>query len=347
MAVYKRGKSWYIDVRIGGVRIHRKAADTKAEAKRIEEELKTKWRLKQLHVSEIKDEPVLFSFAATLYLEHCQKVKAKKTIELEKGSLNKHILPYFENKFLNDLTTEDLIEYQGIKKAQGLSNRTVNIHISIIRKIINFSIDRGLIHDTSIKKYPLLRENKKQHAFLTPQEVQAIIENITDELTRKRVLFGVLTGMRPAELAYLTWNDVDLHTKTVKIQGKEGFKPKTSQERIIPLCSTVFEILQELYQNRKSKWVFSNTDKPVLSIKKSLKTAARKAGITRPVSPNMLRHTFATTALMAGVNVMEVKEIMGHSQIGTTTRYLHTLQEHLKGAVEKVAEFVKNEKKKE
>jgi len=93
MAVYKRGKSWYIDVRIGGVRIHRKAADTKAEAKRIEEEIKTKWRLKQLHVSEIKDEPVLFSFAATLYLEHCQKVKSKKTFELEKGSLNKHILP--------------------------------------------------------------------------------------------------------------------------------------------------------------------------------------------------------------------------------------------------------------
>jgi integrase/recombinase XerD len=144
------------------------------------------------------------------------------------------------------------------------------------------------------------------------------------------VLFGVLTGMRPAELAYLTWNDVDLHTKTVKIQGKEGFKPKTSQERIIPLCSTAFEILQELYQNRKSKWVFSNTDKPVLSIKKSLKTAARKAGITRPVSPNMLRHTFATTALMAGVNVMEVKEIMGHSQIGTTTRYLQHYRNILK-----------------
>jgi len=70
------------------------------------------------------------------------------------------------------------------------------------------------------------------------------------------VLFGVLTGMRPAELAYLTWNDVDLHTKTVKIQGKEGFKPKTSQERIIPLCSTALEILKELYQKRKSRWVF-------------------------------------------------------------------------------------------
>jgi len=341
LAVYKRGKSWYIDVRIGGVRIHRKAADTKTEAKRIEEELKTKWRLKQLHVSEIKDEPVSFSFSALLYIEHCQKVKSKRTFEVEKISLNKHILPYFEDKFLNDLTTEDLIEYQGIKKSEGLSNRTVNIHVSIIRNIINFSIDRGLIHSVSIKKYPLLRENKKQHAFLTPQEVKAIINNITDELTRNRVLFGVLTGMRPAELAYLTWNDVDFHTKTVKIQGKENWKPKTSQERIIPLCSTAFEILKELYKNRKSRWVFSSTDKPVLSIKKSLKTAARKAGITRPVTPNMLRHTFATTALMAGVNVMEVKEIMGHSQIKTTTRYLHTLQEHLKEAVEKVAEFVR------
>lgn len=344
MSVYKRGKSWYIDVRLGGVRIHRKVADTKAEAKRIEEELKTKWRLKQLHVSEIKDEPVLFSFASSLYLEHCQKVKAKKTFELERDSLKNHILPYFENKTLNDLTTDDLIEYQGIKKSQGLSNRTVNIHISIIRKIANFSIDRGLIHSVSIKKYPMLKENKKQHAFLTPEELKALISNITDSLTRSRVLFGVLTGMRPAELAYLTWSDVDFHNRTVKVQGKEGFRPKTSEERVIPLCSTAMEILRELYQNRKSKWVFSNTDKPVLSIKRALKTAARKAGITRPVTPNMLRHTFATTALMAGVSVMEVKEIMGHSEIKTTTRYLHTLQEHLKGAVEKLDEFVRERK---
>jgi len=71
--------------------------------------------------------------------------------------------------------------------------------------------------------------------------------------------------------------------------------------------------LKNFIKKEKADGFFSNTDKPVLSIKKSLKTAARKAGITRPVSPNMLRHTFATTALMAGVNVMEVKEIMGHS----------------------------------
>lgn len=342
MAIYKRGKSWYIDVRIGGIRIHRKAADTKSEAKRIEEELKTKWRLKQLHVSEIKDEPVPFEFIAKQYLEHCSKVKAKKTFELEQISLYKHILPFFQNKYINDLSTEDLIEYQGQKKIKGLSNRTVNIHISIIRKVVNFAIDKGFLAQSPIKKYPMLKESKKQHAFLTPDEVKALIDNITCELTKKRVLFGVLTGMRPAELAYLSWNDVDFYTKTVKVQAKEGWRPKTSEERIIPLCEDALNILKELYKTKKSKWVFSNTDKPVLSIKKALKTAAKKAGIQKSVSPNMIRHTFATTALLSGASIIEVKEILGHSQIKTTARYLHTLQEHLKIAVEKVSELIKN-----
>lgn len=345
MSVYRRGKSWYIDVRIGGVRIHRKAGNTKAEAKRVEEELKTKWRLKQLHVSEIKEDPVSFGFVAKQYLEHCAKVKAKKTFELEEYSLSKHILPYFEHKFVNNLSTEDLLEYQGVKKSEGLSNRTVNIHISIVRKVINFAVDKGFIAQSPVKKYPMLKESKKQHAFLTPEELKALIDNIADPLTRKRVLFGALTGMRPAELAYLTWSDVDFYNGTVKIQGKENWKPKTNEERIIPLCDEAVKILRELYEKRKSKWVFSNTDRPVLSIKRALKTAAKKAGITRPVSPNMIRHTFATLSLMAGVNIMEVKEIMGHSQIKTTTRYLHTLQQHLKTAVQKVAEFMKEGKK--
>ncbi|GAB5045631.1 tyrosine-type recombinase/integrase [Thermodesulfovibrio sp. TK110] len=341
MAVYKRGKSWYIDIRIGGVRIHRKAADTKSEAKRIEEELKTKWRLKKLHASEIKDEPVPFEVVTEMYLDYCSKVKAKKTNELERISINKHILPFFQNKYINDITTEDLIEYQGLKKNQGLSNRTVNIHISIVRKIINFAVDKGIIVRSSIKKYPMLKEPKKQHAFLTPSEVKALIDNITCALTKKRVLFGVLTGMRPAELAYLAWNDVDFYTKTVKVQGKAGWKPKTSEERIIPLCEDAINILKELYKNRKSQWVFSNTDKPVISIKKSLRAAAKKAGIQKRVSPNMIRHTFATTALLAGASIMEVKEVMGHSQIKTTARYLHALQEHLKKAVEKVSDLLK------
>lgn len=342
MSVYKRGKSWYIDIRIGGVRIHRKVAETKAEAKRIEEELKTKWRLKQLHVSEIKDEKIPFSLVAEQYLEHCRKTKAKKTIELEEDSLD-HILPFFKDRYINDISTEDLIEYQGQKKLQGLSNRTVNIHISVIRKIINFAVDKGYIAVSPVKKYPMLKESKKLHAFLTPEEVRALIENIPCDLTKKRVLFGVLTGMRPAELAYLSWSDVDFYTKTVKVQGKENWKPKTSEERIIPLCEEALNILQELYEKRKSRWVFSNTDKPVLSIRKALEKASKRAGLNKKVTPNMIRHTFATTALLAGANIMQVKEVMGHSQIRTTARYLHTLQDHLKEAVEKVSSLLKKE----
>ncbi|HOA84347.1 MAG TPA: tyrosine-type recombinase/integrase, partial [Thermodesulfovibrio thiophilus] len=69
-------------------------------------------------------------------------------------------------------------------------------------------------------------------------------------------------------------------------------------------CYEASQILKELYERRNSKWVFSNTDNPVLSIRRALKTAAKRASITRTVTPNMIRHTFATTALMAVTNVV-------------------------------------------
>ncbi len=183
-------------------------------------------------------------------------------------------------------------------------------------------------------KYPMLDEPKKKHAFLTFEEFDALKEGVTYDLGLKRMLFGRLTGMRPAELTYLTWNDIDFHLKTVKVQAKEEWRPKTNEERVIPLSRNALGILQELYEKRKGRWVFSTSDRPVKSIRTALKTAAKKAGLSKRVSPNMLRHTFATHALLKGADLESVREIMGHKDIATTQKYLHSIQEHLRKTVE-------------
>lgn len=152
----------------------------------------------------------------------------------------------------------------------------------------------------------------------------------------KRIIVGRHTGLRPGELTYLAWSDVSFEMKTITVRSKPdvGWIIKTKEQRVVPLGNDAIKILKELYKTRKSRWVFSETDKPVKSIRRALRTAARNAGISKRVTPNMLRHTFATHALAKGSSVREVQEILGHSDSATTDKYLHAMQDHLRSAVE-------------
>jgi site-specific recombinase XerD len=198
---------------------------------------------------------------------------------------------------------------------------------------MKFAEQLGYIENVKLK-YPMLREPKKLHAFLTFEEYDKLKRHIRYDMALKRIEFGRHTGMRPAELAYLTWDDIDFEMRIVKVQGKKEWQPKTNEERIIPLSTRALQILQELYQNRKSKWVFSKSNKPVKTIHRVLATAAKNAGLTKKVTPNMLRHTFATHALMKGADIKSVQEILGHRNLSTTNRYTHAIQEHLRKTVE-------------
>lgn len=343
MSVYRRGDSWYIDVYLGGVRINRKAANTKKEAKEIAEELKTKFRLKQLHVTDLTND-VFFGFAAEEYLEHTKKTKSSRTYELDCGDYRKHIESHFTSCRLQDIDNELLNDFQENQKSAGLANRTVNIHIGLVRKIMNYSKEKKYITNVDLK-YPMLVENKKEHAFLAFKEYELLINNVTYDLALKRIEFGSKTGLRPAELTFLAWPDVDFEMRTIKIQAKMEWKPKTSQERTVPLNKTAFSILKELYKRRKGNWVFSNSNKPVKSIRTALRTAARNAGLTKKMTPNMLRHTFATHALIRGADLKSIQEILGQKNISTTERYLHGMKEIQRNAVSLVDRKKRNKGK--
>ncbi len=336
MSVYRRGKSWYIDIIRDGVRLNRKAGSTKGEALQAESELKTKLHLKQLRLEEIRTIcPPFFQIAAE-YLHHVQATKALRTFELEYIDYNKHLHSFFGNYPADQLSIELLLEFQKRQKSAKYSNRTINIHIGLVRKIINYGKDKKYIRENFNLKYPMLDEPKKQHAFLDYDEWEKLKSNITYDLAFKRVMVGRQTGLRPGELAHLAWNDVSFKMKTITIRSKPdvGWIIKTKDERVIPLGKDALEILEELYRTRKSRWVFSTSDHPVKSIRRALKTAASNAGITKRVTPNMLRHTFATHALESGASLKSVQEILGHADIGTTQKYLHAIQEHLRSAVE-------------
>jgi integrase len=137
-------------------------------------------------------------------------------------------------------------------------------------------------------------------------------------------------------VAYLAWSDIDIEGKTIKITSKPpAFIIKTKQERIVPLNTTAMDIIRDRHKVMgEGKWVFSDNGGPVKSAIKAVKTAARRAGIKKKVTPNMLRHFFATHAIMGGADIKHLSAVLGHSSLETTAKYLHSIDGQLRKTVD-------------
>ena len=333
MSVYLRKDSWYIDITVSGLRISRKLpVKTKVQALRIQEEIKTKFRLGLLHISDF-DQTRIFRIEAEKYLNHCKSLNCSRTYEEDKRNYDLHIAPLFADKVIQRITNENILDYQAHLKSKGYSNRSVNIYMGLIRKILRHSKKCGHLRTLDLK-FPMLPEPQKHHAFLTPEEFNRLIRGFHSKaiLAYLRTYFAGHTGMRPAELAYLSWDDISLELRTAKIQAKNSWTPKKMSERVIPLNNEALSILEKLYEERKGPWVFSSNDKPVKSIRRALNSAAKQAGIKK-VTPNMLRHTFCTHLLLAGADIRSVQDLMGHTDMATTQRYVHSIEARLKDTV--------------
>lgn len=334
MSIYERNGKWYVDIQVNGVRIHRKAGNTQEQA------LLTQVMLRKERDTGFKSRRILFDRATQEYLSHIKDTLSQRTHEMDLTDYNKHLKAFFADTFITEIDNGLLLKFQARQKStrfksRRLGNRTVNIHIGLIRKIMKFAEQKGYIDNPRLK-YPMLREPQRLHAFLTPDEFKAIISHMADDLTLKRIKLGRCTGLRPKELAYLAWDDIDLKAMMLRVHSKPdaGFITKTDEERDIPLNKEAVRLLQGL--PRKGRWVFSNGRRPILDIRKALQTAARKAGIRKRVTQGMLRHTFATHLIRKGVDIITVRQLMGHKSIETTQKYLHGLKDSLREAVERL-----------
>ncbi|MDA8156281.1 MAG: tyrosine-type recombinase/integrase [Actinomycetota bacterium] len=360
MSVYKRGDSWYIDLIIKGRRINKKAGRTKGEAREAEASIRAQARAAQFGLAAAYPLKTFHS-AMTEFLEHQAATKAPATYAGDKWYYEKHLQDFWGERQLTSITSENLIDFQKLKKSSALGNRTVNICVNLVRKALHYSAIKGWCPSPSMLKFPKLTEPRRLHAYLAPEEYQRLLKGFTPRgwMAYYRTIFGVLTGLRPAELSYLAWTDVDTSMAMMRVTSKpkEGWQIKTNQERAVPLSLEALEVLgavkkmisekNKAPRRRKAEiktpWVFSDGPRPVKSIKIALRTASTKAKLSRTVTANMLRHTFATHALRAGSSIKAVKDLMGHTEIETTEKYLHVLPEDLRDTVARVSIMSKNE----
>ncbi|MCF6358447.1 MAG: tyrosine-type recombinase/integrase [Draconibacterium sp.] len=174
---------------------------------------------------------------------------------------------------------------------------------------------------------PKIERQKDLPVVLSKQEVKALIS--APKFLKHKLVVAMLygCGLRNHELCDLEQTDIDFDRKTVFIKKKKG---KT--DRYVPLSDILANGLKKYFQTENPyKWVFNSQVTKEGEILKytqrgvqwTIKEAKSKTGIQKRVTAHMLRHTYATHLLEDGLDIMSIKDLLGHAHIETTLVYLH------------------------
>ena len=247
------------------------------------------------------------------------------------------------NKTPSDIIIADINAHlilnflEHLETKRGNSIGTRNVRLAAIRSFVKYATLKmpNYLNDfKSILAIPKKRYNKTLVGFLTPEEVQAIIQSTnpsTRSGQRDRVLFSVLynTGARVSEIIRLNVADVDIQrTKSVKLYGK-GRK-----ERTVPLWDETIILIKSWLKNtdlKENDPLFPNRTGTYMTrsgvesrLKECLKTAQKicPSLAKHKISPHTFRHTTAMHLLQAGVNLSVIALWLGHESISTTHMYM-------------------------
>jgi integrase/recombinase XerD len=180
---------------------------------------------------------------------------------------------------------------------------------------------------------PYPKDRRRLPTVLSREEVSRLI-NAAETLFRRTLLMTLYgTGMRRSELAHLKVGDIDSQRMIIRVVAGKGGK-----DRDLPLSPTLLETLREYWRWRKPKLYLFPTRTRGLPVEEPIsdKTvwiacseAARRAGISKRVTPHTLRHSWATHLLEAGTDLRTIQVLLGHGDLETTAQYLHLSQRHL------------------
>lgn len=289
------------------------------------------------------------------YLDYLtiERGRSKRTRENYQHYLTR-LSDYAGDITVSDITPELVRKWRlwlhelGSDRSDELSKATQNYHLIALRNFLKYCHKRH-IEAMSPDQIELAKTAKKQVTFLNKEELTALFNQPnTIELggLRDRAILELLfsSGLRVSELTNLDRNHINLERREFMVRGK-GQKDRpifVSQEAADWLklyLEKRTDNLPALFISYGGKAIANNSGDfrrlTPRSVQRMVAKYSLLAGITRHVSPHVLRHSFATDLLMNGADIRSVQAMLGHSNIATTQIYTHVTDPHLKNIHEK------------
>jgi integrase len=333
MGLFKRGSVWWMSFVYQGKQ-YRKSTETddKGLAKRILDKVKGeiaegKW------FERLPGEDKTFEELMEKYMEdYSARNKAPRTHERDK-SLKKHLVDFFGNLPLLEITPSLIAEYKTSRRAEEAAPQTVNNELSLMSHAFNLAIrEWEWIRENPVKRVSKEKVNNQVERWLTLKEEKQLLKKSSDSL-REIIPFAVHTGLRQREILDLRWPQVDLTKRTISI-----LEQKNRGKDTLPFNETAMKILKRRLKVRaqETDHVFFSANKTRIMPRNLLRafySAVEKAKI-RKLRFHDLRHTFATRLVQAGVDLYTVQKLGRWRNISMVMRYAHHHPESLRSGVE-------------
>lgn len=233
-----------------------------------------------------------------------------------------------------------ILAHEPQESTRRLSSESVYLEIASLRAFYRWVENEKLVPVNVAENLSLPRRWKRLPKALTNDEIDRLLAPVILEtpssLCDQAILeLAYASGLRISELGNLRIEQLQLESGFINVIGKGN------KERVVPLGRKAIEALQGYLQSGRPKLVTPKTPANVFLTKrgtpfarvtlwKRIKDRVQLAGISRNITPHMLRHSFATHLLEHGADLRVIQELLGHANISTTEIYTHVAGDRLR-----------------
>lgn len=340
MAARKIDGHWYVDLRFRRQRVRRRSpVDSKGGAREYElllrRELSESGNLDRLDPRKQREAeekaPTFAVFVEQWMRDYVSGENLPSTHTEKRRVLSRHLVPAFGAYRLPEIDALAIAQYKTMKRESGLSAKTINNHLTILRKSLDTACDWKLL--AHLPRIKFLATEEPPFKALTREQADALIAAAPPGLWRGMIVAALHAGLRFSEIIALSRSAINLSVGahgqlTVSRRNVNGHlgPPKSKRIRHIPLTSELATVLkdalagtagtEELVFTFEGRWVRYET------AWQHLRKICTLAGLPH-FSWHDLRHTFASHLVSAGAPLKAVQDLLGHSTIEMTMRYTH------------------------
>ena len=262
------------------------------------------------------------------FLQHLQlKAYSKSTINTYRNEFLQ-LLKLLKTKPVNELTTDDLKRYMVYAmEKEGIKENTAHSRLNALK----FYFEQVLGREKFFWEIPRPKKAIQLPKVFSQDEIAGIINSITNKKHKVMLMLAYSAGLRVSEVISLKTYQVDSKRMTIFIHAAKGKK-----DRIVTLSPVLLVMLKaylEEYTPAEDGYLFEGNNKGSAyssrSLQEVIQAAKKKAGVIRPGSIHSLRHSFATHLIEKGTDVTMIQKLLGHNDLKTTLRYLHTSNKDL------------------
>ena len=343
VSIFQRGERWYANFQQHGKQV-RQSLKTTSKKQARQKAIRLEANLQDGSYARAKKAPSI-SAVTDRYVAHLRtEQKAAKTIQ-KVELVVRRVLDLADRRRLRSVADLDLTfidAYRSERVAAGAKPKTVLNETVIVRQIVNFALSRKLVGDDPLAGLKLKKPKLTEQPCWSRSEVDRILAASTG-WHRDALLILAETGMRVGEVKWLTWQDVDLERNVVHVRAKPGWRPKTGDQRAIPITPMLRSLLESLKHD--SQWVLTAprsrqfpeggrqfSDRRLLEY---LKRVVKKLGLVGHL--HTFRHAFISTALTNGIPEAVVRSWVGHVDSEIMRLYTHINNQTSQAAMARLA----------